>query len=323
MLMAGAPATALGVARPVLRTAGYAKDVLDAPLRKLLISASVCALLGSIGLFVAQVIPLELEFTTFDEWRSFVLGSTLGTVLLWRMGLCMLALLVLMAVRGDAGAWLCAGLGVACYATLTRTSHTFAMDAGALLILADFAHLVAGGLWGGGLVVLALTLPVILRSSKKVNERMATQATANLIKKFSPLGVLGVALVGSTGLWLTTRHITEASQIANTLYGNFLGAKMLGVLAAVALAGLHKFVAVRNMQTYANAINFARSVRVEAALVIAVFFAAALLTSTPTAHDMGETQTNLFHRLLTTSAGCIVVAGGIVLAVETRQRKNS
>lgn len=321
MLMAGAPATAISVARPVLRAAGYATDVLNAPLRKLLAIASACALLGSLGLFIAQVIPLELEFTTFNEWREFVLGTTLGTVLLWRVGLCVFALLGLMAVRGDVGLWLCAGLGVACYATLTRTSHTFAKDAGAWLIAADFAHLIAGGLWGGGLAVLAMTMPLILRNS---DDATAAQITARLIRRFSPLGIVGVALVSSTGLWLSARHISEAGKLATTLYGNVLVVKVLGVLAAGVLAGLHKFVAQRNMHSRANAITFARSVRLEAAIVIAVFFAAALLTSAPPAHEtQTPTQTDLFHRLLMTSAGCIVVAGGIALAVEARQRKNN
>ena len=317
MLMTGVPTAALLVVRPVLQQVGFADLVVR--LRKLLSIAVVCALLGSIGLFIAQVLPLELDFITFDEWRAFVLQTTLGNVLLWRVGLCVLALLVLMWVRNHTGLWLCAGLGVACYATLTRTSHTFAMDAGALLVVADFAHLIAGGLWGGGLIVLAMAMPVILRGT---DEATVTQTAANLIRRFSPLGVVGVALVSGTGLLLGARHISEASRLASTLYGNFLVVKVVGVLAAVALAGLHKFVAQRNIKARANAINFARSLKLEATIVIGVFFAAALLTSAPPAHAMGmaQTQTDLFHRLLTTSAFCVLVAGGIALFAERQQR---
>ena len=319
MLMVGAPATAIGIARPVLRKAGYAANALDAPLRRLLILAVVCALLGSIGLFIAQVIPLELDFTTANEWSEFVLGTLLGKTMLLRAGFCMAGLLVLIAIRGDVSLWLCAGFGQMCYVTLSRTSHTYAMDSGTLSFVADFAHLIGGGAWGGGLVVLVMTMPVILRSN---DETTVTQATAHLIQRFSLLGIFGVALVSSTGLWLSTRHISEAGKLASSLYGNFLVMKVTGVAAAVALAGLHKFVAERTMRTRTNAITFARSVRLEAAIVIAVFFAAALLTSAPPAHKMGadKTQTTLFHRLLMTSAICVGIAGGIALVVEIRQR---
>jgi putative copper export protein len=183
------------------------------------------------------------------------------------------------------GLWLCAGLGVACYVTLTRTSHSYAMDAGAALIAADFAHLVAGGVWGGGLVVLAMAMPQVLRHS---DEAAVTQTAAALIRKFSPVGMVGVALVSSTGLWLSTYHLSSIDALTNTVYGNLLVLKVIGVMAAVILAGLHKFLVARNLRSRAHAIGFARSLALEAAIVIAVFFVAALLTSAPPAHSMDE-----------------------------------
>ena len=60
--------------------------------------AALGVLLGGLGLFLAQVIPQEFEFTT-AEWVKFIRQTTLGQMMLARVGLGVFALILMLGVR--------------------------------------------------------------------------------------------------------------------------------------------------------------------------------------------------------------------------------
>jgi len=325
-LLGGVPLGLAFAVRPILRREGIAMEPLWLRAQRVLRVAALGVLLGGLGLFLAQVIPQEFEFTS-AEWVKFIRQTTLGQMMLTRAGLGVLALLVLLVVRNQR-VWLIAAplIAVLAQASITRTSHSLAMQIGSVAIAADFLHLLAGALWLGGLVALLMAMPLILDLA---DESQVTHAAAALIRRFSPLGILGVGLAAGTGVWLTAQHIEGTSILMGSLYGNMIVLKVLGTLVAMALAAVHKFVTQRRMHGRAEVLRFVRTLRVETWVVVAVFACAAVLTSTTPSGQMMHTPrpdeltfmaTTTFYRVLVLGAIGIVLATGLALTLELRRR---
>jgi putative copper resistance protein D len=281
-----------------------------------------------LALFVAQVVPLELGFTSVQEWQNFVWQTALGQMMLARAGLGLFALGALALLRRRLALITCVVIGLLAQVTITRTSHTAAMGAGGAVIASDFAHLAAGALWGGALLALLLAM----RVRPAAAESAVVAATRMQIMRFSPLGIAGVAIAAASGLILSAQHVHSPGELRSTEYGAVLLVKIAFVTAAVALAGLHKFVTLRRMRSSADVRGFERSLGVEMLLVTAIFGAAAVLTSTEppphtVTHQMADGSTHMmmttdpdFERSLRIAALAIVVAGTIACALEWRAR---
>ena len=250
MLLIGLPMGLAMVVLPVFRQEGLGAQHVLALSRRWLLTATVLLIGGAIAFFAAQVIPLELAFTAAGEWAEFVQQSLLGQMLLARVALGVIALVTLLLAPRP-GTWLvaCAVIGLLAQATITRTSHSAAMAEGWLPVASDYAHLVAGALWGGGLAALLIALLSPPLSKERRGEGVNVQATRALIRRFSPLGITGVALAVGTGLVLSSARIPNADALRDTDYGRLLLLKVAAVSVAVALAGLHKFVTQHRMAT--------------------------------------------------------------------------
>lgn len=332
MLMVGLPIGLAGVVLPVFRRhAADAQPVL-AFARRGLVVASLVMLTGATVFFVAQVAPLELEFSSVEEWIEFVRRSLLGQMWLVRLVLGLIALLALKLAVSPA-AWLagCALAGLAAQATITRTSHSAAMGEGWMPVAADFAHLFAGALWGGGLAALLLAVRCVLRNQVRGSVELARA----LIRRFSPLGIAGVALAAGTGIALSSVHVSDADALRNSDYGRLILLKIVLAAGAIALAALHKFVTQRRMRSPGDVRRFSRTLLAEAILVVGVFAGAALLASTSPPHHMvthqmpdGSTHMMVmtdpdFQRALQIAALAILAAGAIAFALEWRERLKS
>lgn len=310
---------------PVLRSEKIEAQRAHALARRWLIGAAVLLMAGAAAFFAAQAVPLELGYTTVDEWVSFVQLSLLGQMLMARVALGVLALFaVLLLPTPNARLIVCVVVGLLAQATITRTSHTAAMAEGWLPIASDFAHLLAGALWGGGLVALSVPL-----SSQ---EGATVSVTRTLIQRFSPLGMAGVVLAAGTGLVLSAQQVPNADALRTSDYGALLLVKVAVVFVAVQLAGLHKYITQRQIKTTAGVQRFKRTLGIETAIVVGVFVCAALLTSTAPPHKMathpmedgttmtmGVTDKN-FERALHVAAVAVVAAGALALALEWRTR---
>lgn len=281
-------------------------------------------------MFVAQLVPLELEYTTLSEWMDFVWLSLLGQMLMVRVGLGLAAVLAVWLLPAPNTRHIaCVVVGLLAQATITRTSHTTAMANGWLPVASDYAHLAAGALWGGGLVAVWVALWVWQRHSTDAG---SVPITRGLIQRFAPVGIAGVALATGTGLVLSAQHVPSADALRAGGYGAILLIKVGVVAASTALAGLHRFVTRQRLRTETDVRRFVRTLSLEMALVCGVFVCAAALTSTPPPHRMmthamedGTTMvmemTNPeFERSLQIAALAAIVAGGIALVLEWRLR---
>jgi copper transport protein len=127
------------------------------------------------------------------------------------------------------------------------------------------AHILAGGLWVGGLVVLALVLPGLERRD-----------VLDTLTRFGRIAAVSVAVVLTTGLYSAGREVESVDALLSSTYGWSLVAK-LGLLGATGTFGALGFIAVRRRRPSLLLLA------AEAAAAVGVLLAASLLLSTPPA----------------------------------------
>jgi copper transport protein len=164
---------------------------------------------------------------------------------------------------------------------------------GVLPVLNDWLHLTAASVWLGGLVYLAISLPVAYRALGAIER---TRLAAETVSRFSVLGLICVSLLMATGLIQGSLNVVgndlgayfrPDGPLFTTDYGRTLLVKLLLILPLVATAGVNLlFVGPRlreGVRKAADAVSARRAllvtVRVEIALLLAVLAAVGLLTS--------------------------------------------
>jgi putative copper export protein/mono/diheme cytochrome c family protein len=175
--------------------------------------------------------------------RSVLLQTRFGEVLLIRFGLTLavgLCLVALLAARHRRTPipMLClttafAGSG---FATLAWSGHAAATP-GSLHLLADAVHLLAAGLWLGGLVALVGLFGAVMRSPDTASLTWLGTAT----RRFSLLGLACVGsliITGSINGWFLVGTIPA---LVGTPYGQLLMVKLGLFGAMVGLAAINRY----------------------------------------------------------------------------------
>ncbi|HSV39123.1 MAG TPA: copper resistance protein CopC [Nocardioidaceae bacterium] len=145
--------------------------------------------------------------------------------------------------------------------------HTRSFDPALLMLTSDVVHLVAAGVWLGGLVGLAVTLAVLAD-----RDRVAAQVLA----RFSQLAGGLLALVGLAGVLLGWRILGAWSGLATT-YGAILLAKVALVLLVLGLAGWNRYRLLPSVLGGDSAHRLHATVRVEAVVLVAVLIVTGFL----------------------------------------------
>ncbi len=113
------------------------------------------------------------------------------------------------------------------------TSHAPSVrDDRALAVVVDLLHLLAAGLWIGGLFALALVTWALLRRGRE-NVQLLMQATW---RRFSLMAVISVTLLFATGLYSAGVEVASPDALLTTLYGRALMVKV-AIVAGVAMVG--------------------------------------------------------------------------------------
>ncbi|ELY51702.1 copper resistance CopC/CopD family protein [Natronolimnohabitans innermongolicus] len=326
--LVGAPLTAAIAVYPAADRFGSSTRAVDRRLSRLLAGGAALLLAAALALGLSRV-PDPGPFT-LEGLEQFV-ATPLGQVWLLQLALAV-ALLAFVAVGGPRrGAiprrgWLAGtfvgALGVG--ATVGWTSHSATAIDRLQGMAVDFAHIGGAALWVGGLVVLALIVPPLLRGTAAEDRAALAAAT---IRRYSLLAVAGVTLAGATGLVLAAWHVPSIDALGETVYGTALSAKTLLVLLALGLGGFTRFVLLRRLEADAGdesaslsddadalgnagaqtrqdggriasvsdpspadgtVTRFRRAVRLEVALLVVVLLLSGLLTSVPTAAVAGD-----------------------------------
>jgi copper transport protein len=201
-----------------------------------------------------------------------VLGSTTGGWLLWRAAM--------LAAAGAAVGWLLARpgargplLAVGAAAGAGMLVHALAGHAAgpsslrALNLLAQWAHLLAVGVWIGGL---AWLLAGLWRHA-------AARSTREVVVRFSKLAGISLAAVVATGVARTVDELGGWGRLLDSGFGRALDLKLVLFAGLVGLGALNRY---RLVPLFEGA-RLRRSVGGELGLAAAVLAAAALLSQLP------------------------------------------
>lgn len=141
-------------------------------------------------------------------------------------------------------------------------------------------HIVGGALWLGTLFVLAAAaLPAAMHARMPAEQR--GPAVAWLVRAFSPIALVGAALLATTGVITAVRHVKYLSALWTTPYGFALDVKLAAV-AAVAGLGFWNWQRVKpRLGDEVAARELHTSARYELAVAALVLVITAVLVSLP------------------------------------------
>jgi copper transport protein len=169
----------------------------------------------------------------------------------------------------------CAGaasLGIAF--GISWASHS--ASRGTVALIADYAHLVAGALWAGGLVALLILLGVARPLSRSDREALVLAC----LLRFSKLAVIMVGALVLGGAYLAVRELPAPSALVTSRFGVTLLLKTAVFAGALALGGVHRRVMVPRIAAGAPAATIRRTLTVEASLLLVALAFAAVLSQT-------------------------------------------
>ena len=221
---------------------------------------------------------------------SVLADTRYGTVWLARMGLLvLLAALLFLAEEGGPGDWLALrleafGLSAASLVLGAAAGHAAAVEGGALAMGLDGLHLLASGVWAGGLVPLALCLAWARSLS---SDAVAARAAEG----FSRVGLGAVTVLAATGAFATWQQVGGVPAFLGTAYGRWLLLKLVlfGALLPVAARNLlvwRRRLAAGGRGSPEATTALRRHVLAEAGLTAAILAAVAVLgLTTPARHD--------------------------------------
>jgi len=147
----------------------------------------------------------------------------------------------------------------------------------------QMVHLLAAGLWLGGLVPLTW----LLGRARSPSGAAWISVARDVVPRFSHMGYVAVALLAATGAINTLLLVGSVEALAGTPYGRLLSLKILLFLLMVVLALINRFRLLprlrREPQPSAPLAALARSVLFEQALGFAVLAVVSVLGTWPPA----------------------------------------
>lgn len=241
-------ALALGFGLPVFVLHALRNDVDAAITRRLFRLTAVAAVVGIVAsgfalwLMARDMASSSDPGATWDTARVLLMETAVGTT--WMIRVVLLALVAGIATLRVAPERVriaaVAAIGAAALATLAWAGHG-AMSEGAMAWLhlgVDVTHLLAAGVWAGTLVALVL----IARQASIAADTFAAQLLSRVASGFARLGSVVVAALLVSG---TINYLLivgpSVSELADTLYGRILLAKLAVFTGMLALAAANRF----------------------------------------------------------------------------------
>ena len=277
-----------GLAVDITTTSTGALITFNAWFWRVTIVGAIIALLSGLSLLLAVTAnmagsaaaalnPHTISTVLFDTsfgrvwcWRllfaSILIGACLAPLARWRMPAIQLLSLLLLVSLGWVGHAV-EGQG------MVRLVHQ----------INQMVHLLAAGLWVGGLVPLTWLLGRARSSSGAAWIPVARE----VVPRFSRMGYAAVALLAATGAINTLLLVGSVEALAGTPYGRLLSLKILLFSAMVVLALTNRFLLVpqlrREPPSSAPIAALARSVLFEQTLGFAVLAVVSVLGTWPPA----------------------------------------
>ena len=179
-----------------------------------------------------------------EALRSVLIDTAFGKVWTARLGLSgvlvVLTLLAAARAKGYQAKWLNTFMSAIALALLAGTGHTMNSQgmASVVHIASDGAHLLAAGAWLGGLLSLGYVL---------INTKVAEADP--VLKRFSGMGYVAVAVLVGSGLLNSWFLVGSVSNLLATPYGQLLMLKLCLFAGMLLLAALNRFWLVPALAT--------------------------------------------------------------------------
>jgi putative copper export protein len=188
-----------------------------------------------------------------------------GGVWLARVGALILLAMGKAATRyRDSRIFLIFMLLLALIVSLGSSASGHASDAGDFSVpeIMDWLHLVAACLWGGGLMVLSLSvLPNLIGQGEP-----SPPLIARVAGRFSSMAGVSVGLIAATALYNAWYYVRIPEALWKTPYGLAVLAKIILFSILINLGGFNRYVSVPLLQEWASASAQARGIFTRAAL---------------------------------------------------------
>ena len=258
----------------------------DTRLGGLLLVAALIAFLSGLALVpiiggtMAGSASAAFDWTTIS---AVLLRTSFGRV--WRWHLFAAALLVVVCAVRPVRPGYSVALAAFSLASLGWVGHAMIGEDrfGTAYGVNQSVHLLASGLWLGGLVPLAALVFRAMRSAS--GPEFAVMRTA--LQQFSRMGYVAVALVALTGIVNTAMLVGSVHGLTGTAYGRLLLMKIALFLLLVGLAAINRFVLVpriargRKPMTATTALIW--TIGIEQALGLAIIAVVSILGTWPPA----------------------------------------
>jgi len=219
-----------------------------------------------------------------DRISKVMLGTSFGRVWCWHL---FFALVLIGACLVPRVSWRMPAilvLSLLLLVSLGWVGHAVEGQGAARLVhqINQMVHLLAAGLWLGGLVPLAWLLA---RAQSRGEAWMSV--ARDVVPRFSQMGYAAVALLAATGAVNALLLVGNAEALVSTPYGRLLSLKILLFLAMVAVALFNRFRLLPRLQreakASATAAALARSVLYEQGLGFAILMVVSVLGTWPPA----------------------------------------
>jgi copper resistance protein D len=253
----------------------------DACFGRVLLIASLVALISAVALLFCQTAAMAGSAAAAAD-LSAVRGALFDTYFgrAWCGHLLLAAALVLAACRLQPRQPVVLILSLGLLASLAWVGHAV-MDHGAARIahqVNQTGHLLAAGLWLGGLTPLAWVLRQARRSPGSFEIALARHALRN----FSYMGYVAVALLALTGAVNAIFLLGSIGAIFGTSYGRLLAFKILLFLVMVVVALINRFHLAPRISGGSAALGaLGRTVALEQSLGLAVLAIVSILGTWP------------------------------------------
>lgn len=187
----------------------------------------------SLALLLLSCLLFELCLSLLYN-AGFSLGGLVTTMSATRLGsavaaramiaLLMLGLLALPANLSRLnGALLWLG-NLALLLSFSLAGHAAAQNQPLLPISADLLHMAACAVWVGGLITLVRLLPLVKQTA---SEQLQAPLFASIVTRFSSLALISVLCLVLSGLYASSLHIQQLSQLWTSSYGLALSIKLI------------------------------------------------------------------------------------------------
>jgi copper transport protein len=296
------------------RVFGSMGEMGNSPRRRSLVVGTLALCVAVVSGAVAPFLLTQRGGSSLGEWFGTTWATLVGTEWghLWlarELALVIAAGTVTWAIRAHPakGRLPIAAVALAVAVALEAwAGHASTLPSGsALAVVASGSHLVAAGVWAGGLAILAFCLVPMMRTNPDARARILGSAW----RSFGPLAAIATVVLVATGIYEAGLHIPDLSYVAATVYGGVVAAKLVLVTVALALAAINTLLvnphlAARVGRALRRPVGwlplprrrFVTVVAAEVLVLVVAVGAAGVLTSVPTSREIATaTRQTVLH----------------------------